>query len=351
MKKIVLGKTGLEITQLGFGGIPIQRLTEEGAVEIVKKVVDMGVTYLDTANGYTTSEERIGKAVAGRRENLVIATKTGARTAEGVREHLALSLKRLDTDYIDIYQFHGVSDMESLEKVMDPNGPMGVVKEARDKGQIRHISITSHSMEVAKEAVKTDKFETLMFPFNFIAREAEYDLIPLCREHNVGFIAMKPLAGGMLDNATIAFKYLFQFPDIVTIPGIEQAWEIEEIFSLYESSQEMTSAEAEEIQRMRDELGTRFCRRCNYCQPCSADIPISTVMTSASFAKRMPPERFFSGMLEGAMEKANNCIECGECEERCPYDLPIRDMIKEQREWFWEEKKKYDEAMIGIGDE
>ncbi len=345
MKKIRLGKTGLMVTQLGFGGIPIQRLTEDGAVDVVKRCVDLGLTYLDTANGYTTSEERIGKAVAGRREGLIIATKSGARTAEGVEEHLALSLKRLGTDYIDVYQFHGVGDMESLEKVLDPKGPIGVVEEAKSKGQVRHISITSHSMDVAKEAVKTDRFETLMFPFNFIAREAEDELIPLCREHDVGFIVMKPLAGGMLDNATIAFKYIFQFPEVVSIPGIEKPEEIEELVRLYEEPQEMTEAEREEMQRMRDELGTRFCRRCNYCQPCTSDIPISMVMTSDSFAKRMSPERFFSGMVSSAMEKAVNCTECGECEARCPYNLPIMDMIVEQREWFWEEKKKYDEVM------
>lgn len=150
----------------------------------------------------------------------------------------------------------------------------------------------------------------------------------------------------MLDNATIAFKYIFQFPDVVSIPGVEKVEEIEEMVRLYEGPQEMTPAEKEEMERMRDELGTRFCRRCNYCQPCTADIPISMVMTSDSFAKRMLPERFFPGMVIDAIEKAAYCTECGECEARCPCDLPIRDMIVEQREWFWEEKKKYDELMV-----
>ncbi|MFC2010640.1 aldo/keto reductase [Chloroflexota bacterium] len=346
MEKIRLGRTELMVSRLGFGGIPIQRLSDEGAVEVIRRCLDLGVTFIDTANGYTTSEERIGRAVAGRRQDVIIATKSGARTREGVEEHLALSLKRLGTDYIDIYQFHGVSTMEALEQVLDPNGPIAVAEEAKRKGQIRHISISSHSMEVSKEAVKSDRFETIMFPFNFITNEAADQLLPLARENDVGFIAMKPMAGGMLENATIAFKYLFQFPDIVPIPGIEKIEEIEEIVGILEESPEMTPADEKEMQRLRDELGTRFCRRCDYCQPCTAGISISLVMTSPSFAKRMPPERFFSGFIAEGLEKAAECVACHECEERCPYGLPITDMISERVKWFDELKKKYEETGV-----
>ncbi|MBA7678245.1 hypothetical protein ES703_86518 [subsurface metagenome] len=220
-----------------------------------------------------------------------------------------------------------------------------MLEEAKRSGVIKHIGITSHSRDVAKEAVKSDRFETIMFPFNFITSEAADDLIPLAREHDVGFIAMKPLAGGMLDNATIAFKYLLQFPDIVINVGIEKVTEIEEAVSILENPQAMTTAEQQEMERLRQELGTRFCRRCQYCQPCSEEIPITTVMTSASFAKRMPPERFFSGMVSEAMEKAANCTECGDCEERCPYHLPIREMIAEQVKWYREEERKYQEQV------
>ena len=345
METIRLGKTEMMVSKLGFGGIPIQRLAEDEAVAVVRRCLDLGITFLDTANGYTTSEERIGKAIKGRRQGLILATKSGARTREGVEEHLKLSLERLRVEFIDLYQFHGVSDSKNLDMVLDANGPMAVAEEAKRAGVVKHIGITSHSMDVAKEAVKSDRFETIMFPFNFIACEPADELLPLCREHDVGFIAMKPLAGGMLDNVTIAFKYLFQFPDLVPIPGIEKIHEIEEIFQLLERRRQMTETEQQKMQRLRDELGTRFCRRCDYCQPCTEEIPISMVMTSASFFKRMPPERFFSGFISEGLEKAANCTDCGECEERCPYNLPIREMMAEQVKWFQEEKRKYNEQV------
>lgn len=343
MEKIRLGKTDLMVTRLGFGGIPIQRLSEADAVAVVRKCIELGITFLDTANAYTTSEERIGKAIKGKREELIIATKSGGRDRETVEKHLNLSLEHLQTDYIDLYQFHGVSTPEHLKIVMDPNGPRAVVEEAKKAGKIRHIGITSHSMDIAKEAVKTGQFETLMFPFNFITTEPAEDLLPLCREHDVGFIDMKPMGGGMLDNATVAFKYLLQFSDIVYIPGIEHLWEIEEIAGIVQGSSQMRPEEETEMQRLRDELGTRFCRRCDYCQPCTQEIPISLVMNSAGFAKRLPPQRMFSGWIAEGMERAATCTECGDCEERCPYELPIREIIAERSQWFQEAKKQYQE--------
>jgi len=336
-----LGRTGLMVSRLGFGGIPIQRDTEEDAISVVERCLALGITYIDTANGYTTSEERIGKAVAGRRDKVVIATKTGARTREDAEKHLALSLKRLQTDYIDIYQFHGVNNTKHLEAVLEPNGLLAFAEEAKKAGKVRHIGITSHQMDIAKKAIATDKFETIMFPFNVVTDEAATQLLPLARQHDVGFIAMKPLAGGMLDNAKICFKYLFQFSDVLPIPGIEKPQEIEEIVEILEKSPRMTSAEKAEMARMKQELGHRFCHRCDYCQPCTMNIPISTVLTSASFAKRLPEDRFFSDMVAKAMEAAAQCADCGDCEQRCPYQLPIREMLNEQVEWFEAKKKEY----------
>jgi predicted aldo/keto reductase-like oxidoreductase len=329
------------VSRLGFGGIPIQRDTEEDAISVVKRCLALGVTYIDTANGYTTSEQRIGRAVAGRRDKVVIATKTGARTREDAEKHLALSLKRLQTDYIDIYQFHGVNNTKHLEAVLEPNGLLAFAEEAKKAGKVRHIGITSHQMDIAKKAIATDKFETIMFPFNVVTDEAATQLLPLARQHDVGFIAMKPLAGGMLDNARICFKYLFQFSDVLPIPGIEKPQEIEEIVEILEKSPRMTSAEKAEMARMKQELGHRFCHRCDYCQPCTMNIPISTVLTSASFAKRLPEDRFFSDMVAKAMEAAAQCADCGDCEQRCPYQLPIREMLNEQVEWFEAKKKEY----------
>ena len=345
MKKIRLGKTEMMVSRLGFGGIPIQRDMEDEAVAVVRKCLDLGITFLDTANGYTTSEERIGKAIAGKREEVIIATKSGGRDRKTVEEHLKLSLKRLNTDYIDLYQFHGVGNPEHLKIVLEPDGPMAVFEEAKKAGVIKHIGITSHQIDVAKDAVKTGRFETIMFPFNFIACEPAEELYALCKEHDVGLIAMKPFAGGMLDNVTIAFKYLFQFPEVVPIPGIEKIHEIEEIVKLLDGPQQLTDAERHKMERLRDELGTQFCRRCDYCQPCTEGIPISAVMTSNTLARRLPPERLFSGMFSNAIEKARSCTECGESETRCPYNLPIREIIVERIKEFENVKSKYQEQM------
>jgi predicted aldo/keto reductase-like oxidoreductase len=345
LEKIRLGKTDMFVSRLGFGGIPIQRLKEDEAVTVVKRCLDLGITFLDTANAYTTSEERIGKAITGRREGLVIATKSLSRKREGVEKHLNLSLQRLNVKCIDLYQFHGISDFASLDMVLAPDGPMAVVEKARDAGLVKHIGITSHQIDVAKEAVKSGRFETIMFPFNFVTSEAADELIPLAREHDVGFIVMKPLSGGMIDNARIAFKYLFQFSGIVTIAGIEKVPEIEEIVKILEGPKTITAAELEEIQRLKQELGTRFCHRCDYCQPCQEGILISTVMMYPSLIRRLPPEHLFSGLYSGfwgqIVEKASSCTECGECEERCPYHLPIRDLLAEYVKQYQKERRKY----------
>jgi len=344
MEKVRLGKTGMMVTKIGFGGIPIQRVSEEEAIVVVKRCLALGINFIDTAHAYTTSEERIGKAIAGRREDLILATKSPARDREGLEKHLKQSLERLAVDYIDLYQFHQVGDFKTLETIMDPSGPMAVMQEAKKAGLIKHIGVTSHSLDVAKEAVKLDVFETIMFPFNFITCEAADELLPLAKKHDVGFIGMKPLAGGMLDNVTIAFKYLLQFPEVVPIPGVSEVREIDEIIQVLDGPWEMTGAEQLEIHRLREELGTRFCRRCDYCLPCNEEIPISTVMTSSSFLKRMPREWFFTGVFAKVFERAANCTECGDCEERCPYQLPIREMMAEQIQWFEEETRRYQES-------
>ncbi len=338
-----LGKTEMVVSKLGFGGVPIQRLSEKEAVAIVGRCLDLGVNFIDTANSYTNSEERIGKAIRGRREGLILATKSFAQTRDGMESQLKLSLERLGVESIDLYQFHGVSDLKSLDLVLDPNGPRAVLEEAKRAGVIKHIGITSHSTEVAKEAVKSGCFETIMIPFNVVNREAGDELLPLAREHDVGFIAMKPLAGGRLTNATIAFKYLFQFPDVVPIPGIEKMGEIEELVRVLEGPRDMTEAEQREMQRLREELGTLFCRRCDYCQPCSEGIPISSALTISNPEKRMPPQRVFHGWINEVLTKAAECTECGDCEERCPYHLPIREMIAKEVGWYQEEKRKYQE--------
>jgi uncharacterized protein len=341
VEKIQLGKTQMMITPVGFGGIPIQRLTEEAAIEVVKRCLDHGINYMDTANGYSTSEERIGKAIAGRRKDVIIATKSMARSRATMAEHVNLSLKRLGVDYIDLYQFHNISDFKTLDAVLAADGAMSALEEAKKAGKIRHIGVTSHQIDVAKKAVASDRFETIMFPFNFVTNEAETELIPLARQHNVGFIDMKPLAGGMLNNANFAFKYIFQFKDIVTIPGIEKPAEIDEIVNIFNSKAKLTDSEKAEMEKLKQQLGNKFCHRCDYCQPCQSGVPISTIMTYPSFKARVTQQQMYTGVFSTFFDKAADCIECGECEERCPYHLPIRDLISEYYEQYEKDKTAY----------
>jgi predicted aldo/keto reductase-like oxidoreductase len=330
------------VSKIGFGGIPIQRLTEAETISLVRRCFELGINFFDTANNYTTSEERIGKAIKGFRDKIIIATKSGSRDPEELSKHLELSLKRLDVDYIDLYQFHGISDFASLDKILTPGGAMSVVLNAQSKGIVRHIGLSSHQIDVALKAVATGRFETLMFPFNFITPEAADELIPLCRKMDVGFICMKPMAGGMVDNANIAIKYLRQYPDIVPIPGIERTTEIEEIINIMQDSTQMTDAEKQEMDRIKATLGAHFCHRCDYCQPCTMKIPISTVLTHQSAYRRLHPARFFSPPLGEPIEKATECSDCGECEQRCPYHLPIRKLLKEQITWYRSLKREYE---------
>jgi predicted aldo/keto reductase-like oxidoreductase len=329
MKTTTLGKTGLNVSRVGFGGIPIQRLTEDEAVEVVSRCVDLGITFLDTANAYTTSETRIGKAIAGRREKLVIATKTGARDKQTALEHLENSLRCLRTEYVDLWQFHNVSTVEAYEEILGPGGAMEAAREALQAGKVHHVGVTSHSMDMALKMVPTGLFETLQFPFNFVTSEPADELLPLVEEHGLGFIAMKPLAGGMLADARLAIKYLLQFDAVVPDPGIETAAEIEEIVGIVEGPWALTPQERQAMADFRAEAGTRFCRRCEYCQPCPQEVRISTIMNLSSFLKRFPEERLREGWVAEAMLTGENCIECGECEEKCPYHLPIREMIAE----------------------
>ncbi|MBD3182315.1 aldo/keto reductase [Candidatus Poribacteria bacterium] len=337
MRKVILGKSDLAVTEVGFGGIPIQRLTHKKAVEVVQACIDMGVNYIDTANGYGTSEERIGDAVSDRRGGLVIASKSPGRDAKTYNEHLKLSLKRLQTDYIDLYQFHNVSREDEYEKILAPGGAMEAAQKAREEGVIGHIGITSHKMDMAIKAVKSGLFETLMFPFNYISNESEDELLDLCKQNNIGFIAMKPMGGGLLDDACLSFKYLKQFPHIVPIVGIETLDQMQEIISIVETTTKVTDADRQAIKNMQEELGKRFCRACDYCQPCPEELPISALTRLRSFAKRFPEERFFGEWGNGLVKRAEDCADCGGCESRCPYDLPVREMIKENVAWYNEQ--------------
>jgi len=344
MEKVRLGKTNLMCSRVGFGGIPIQRVSEAEAVAVVRHCLDMGINFIDTATNYTTSEEHIGKAMKGyRREDIIIATKSHSRPAEDLEKDLMKSLRRMDIDYIDLYQFHDVRDGEDTTQILKPGGTLDAVLEAKEKGLVRHIGVCAHRLHAAIPLAKTGRFETMQFPFNYITDEAKDELIPLCKEMDIGFIVMKPLAGGILPNARLGFKFLLQYPDILPIPGIQSFAEMDELIAISKDSK-LSAEEENEIQRLRKELGKQFCRRCDYCQPCAADINISDIMYSNSLWNRQPLEKIFSGRFSSQLEKVNDCIDCGECEERCPFDLPIREIMARNYDLYLEQKKKWEES-------
>ena len=343
MERIRLGKTDIMVSRIGFGGIPIQKSSEEEAVRIVSSCFDLGINFFDTSRVYTTSEERIGKALAGRREEAIIATKTVSRTAEKISEDLATSLKHLGTDYVDLYQFHNVSTEDDLKTVIAPGGLLDVLRRAKKEGRIRHIGITSHRLDVAKEAVKAGCFETIMVALNFVNTEVADELLAMAKEHDTGVIIMKSMAGGMLENPVLAFKYLMQFPDVLPLIGIAEEGEMEENIRIVEAGEPITEDDQHAMDRIRKELGTGFCRMCNYCQPCPQQIMISAIMYTRVAITRFDPKRIFEGEWNTFMEKVPDCIDCGECEERCPYNLPIRERIKEAAHQYAVAKKAYRE--------
>lgn len=335
MEYVTLGKTGLKVSRVGFGGIPIQKVDGEGSSALMRAVCDAGINFIDTARAYTVSEELIGNALVGMRDKFIIATKSMARTAEAMRTDIETSLKNLKTDYIDIYQIHNVS-MEQLATVCGEGGALEALKEAINQGKIGHIGLTAHSLEVFEYATTLDWVETLMFPYNIVEIQGE-DIIKKCRERNIGFICMKPLAGGALENAALAMRFIAANENVdVVIPGMCCEREVAENVAAICDDSPLTLPEIDEIERIRRELGTNFCRRCNYCQPCAAGINISGVFLFGGYLERYGLEEWARARYATLPNKASACIECGACEERCPYNLPIREMLKKYAVAFGE---------------
>ena len=335
MEYVILGKTGLKISRVGFGGIPIQKVDGDGAKKLMQAVVDSGINFIDTARAYTVSEELIGEALVGMREKFVIATKSMARTADAMQADIETSLKNLKTDYIDIYQIHNVT-MEQLKVVCGEGGALEALNQAKADGKIGHIGLTAHSLEVFEYAASLDWVETLMFPYNIVETQGE-EIIKKCKKNNVGFICMKPLAGGALENAGLAMRFIAANDDVtVIIPGMCNETEVEVNVSAVCDKSPLGSDELAEIERIRRELGTNFCRRCNYCQPCAAGINISGVFLFGGYLERYGLEDWARARYATLPNKASACIECGACETRCPYNLPIREMLKKYAASFGE---------------
>ena len=330
MEYRILGKTGLKISRLGFGGIPIQRVDAEKTKELVHMAREKGINFIDTARAYTVSEEYLGYALEGIRQDFVLASKTYSRSKEAAAADIETSLKNLRTDYIDLYQIHNPTAAE-LEQVLSPDGALAALQEAKAQGKIGHIGITLHTVDLFEKAVDFDWAETIMFPYNIVETQGQ-ELIHTCAEKNIGFICMKPLAGGAIDDAPLALSFIAANSDVtVVIPGVAATEEMEQNIAAMEQPLEI---KPEQLQKIRDELGTQFCRRCNYCAPCTVGIPISGVFMMEGYYSRYNLHEWASARYDALPHKASECVECGVCETRCPYNLPIREMLKKAKTVF-----------------
>ena len=333
MEYIILGRTGLKISRLGFGGIPIQRIDAEKAKELLEAVRAAGINFIDTARGYTVSEELIGAAIEGHRDEFVLATKSMARDKASMARDIEISLKNLRTDHIDLYQIHNCPP-DQLEQVCSDEGALAALLEAKAAGKIGHIGITAHSAETFAKALELDWVETIMFPYSIVENQGE-ELMAKAKEKNIGFIDMKPMAGGAIENSDLAIRYICANPNVsVVIPGMYSVEEVAKNAAAAENKAAFTAEELAAIEKIRKELGTTFCRRCGYCAPCSVGINIPNMFVFHGYLSRYGLQDWAKDRYAAMPAKAGNCVECGACEERCPYQLPIRSMLKKVAEDF-----------------
>jgi predicted aldo/keto reductase-like oxidoreductase len=316
------------------------RLGFEDAAEVVRRCFAAGITFFDTANMYGNSEKKIGHALEGIRDKVVFATKTLARDAETAADHVDYSLQNLKTSRIELYQLHNLAHDETLDTVVAPGGAYEALTKARADGKIEHIGFSSHNIPTAIKACRTGLFETLQFPFNFIERDPADELFKVAEEQGMGIIAMKPLGGGLIERADLCFRFLQQYPNVVPIPGIQSLEELDEIIELYRSPSPLDEDDRREIEKIRLDLGTKFCHRCEYCIPCEKGVMIPGVLGFRSFSKRLAPAAAIA-FADAAMKSVENCGECQECVEKCPYDLPIPDLLKENLAIFTDFMKRH----------
>ena len=317
METIRLGRTNLVVSKNGFGALPVQRVGMEDACHLLRKAYENGINYFDTARAYSDSEEKLGNALSDVRKNIIISTKTGATSVEDFWKHLNQSLSLLKTDYIDIYQFHNPA---FCPKPGDGTGLYEAMLEAREKGMIRFIGMTNHRLSVAEEAVRSGLYDTLQFPFSYLASEKEEALVRLCEELDVGFICMKALAGGLITRSDVAYAYLAKFP-VAPIWGIQRETELDEFLSYQENPPKLTKERMDYIAKERLELIGDFCRGCGYCMPCPVDIEISTCARMSLLLRRAPAAGFLTEAGQAMMKKIEDCLECGQCKTKCPYGL------------------------------
>ena len=335
MEYVAFGKTGLKISRLGFGGIPIQRIDAAGTKVLMHQLLDAGINYIDTARGYSVSEEYLGYGLEGIRDKFVLATKSMSRTKDAMAKDIETSLRNQRTDYIDLYQVHNPT-MEQLDTVIAPGGALEALLEAKSAGKIGHIGLTAHSLAVFEAALRMDWVETIMFPYNIVESQGK-ELIAKCAAAGKAFIDMKPLAGGAIEDAALALRYVCADPNVtVTIPGMADPKELEQNLAAVSDTSPISAEELEKMEAVRKMLGAQFCRRCNYCQPCTAGINISGCFLFDGYLSRYGLADWAKDRYNAMAVKASACVDCGLCETRCPYNLPIRDMLKKVAAHFGE---------------
>lgn len=333
MSQVTLGTTNITVNKNGFGALPVQRVSVEDAGRLLKKAFDNGITFFDTARAYTDSEEKIGRALNSVRDQIYIATKTAAKTAEGFWKDLETSLSLLKTDYIDIYQFHNPA---FCPKPGDGTGLYEAITEAKAQGKVRHIGITNHRLAVAQEAIDSGLYEVLQFPFCYLASEKDLAIVRQCKEKNMGFIAMKALSGGIITNSAAAYAYLDQFDHVLPIWGVQRERELNEFISYVDNPPVMTEEIKAIIERDRKELSGNFCRGCGYCMPCPAGIEINNCARMSLMIRRAPVAAQLTPESQEKMKKIEECLHCGQCSSKCPYNLDTPRLLEENYKDYME---------------
>ena len=329
---VTLGKTGIQAQKQAFGCLPIQRISKEDAVALLHRAYDGGMNYFDTARAYSDSEEKVGAAFAGMRDKVFIATKTGATTAEGMWKDLEQSLRMLQTDYIDVYQFHNPA---FCPKPGGEDGLYDAALEAKKQGKIRHIAITNHRLAVAHEAIDSGLYETLQFPYSYLAGPQEQELVDKCKAANMGFIAMKGLAGGLIRDGMVAAAFMEQQPTVLPIWGVQHQWELDEFLSCIHEAPAMTAERQAVIDHDRKELSGDFCRGCGYCMPCPMGIKINDCARMSLMLRRAPTSGWLSEEWQKEMKKIETCLHCNHCSSKCPYGLDTPRLLKENYDNYW----------------
>ena len=327
MQYALLGKTGLMVSRVGFGGIPIQQLEIEAANKVIDKALELGINFIDSARGYNESEKLIGNALVGKREKVHLASKSMSRDKASMLKDVESTLQNFKTDYIDLYQLHNISSLGELERVMKPDGALTALKELKEKGIVKHIGITSHKLDIIEKALEMDDFETVQYPYSVVEQQAR-EIFAKAHEMGIGTIAMKPLAGGSLDDARIAIKYILEDYNLdCAIPGMDS---IEQVIENVSAADDMklSKVEKDQLVKKASELGQTFCRRCGYFLPCPQNINIPQVFLMEGYYSRYDLVDWALERYNGMEVKADACKKCGICEKKCPYELPIRKMLE-----------------------